>query len=46
MLYLAYQTHADIMAPVRSMAQAGLSALGPLAATEHLKLLRNLTAAY
>ena len=46
MLYLAYQTHADIMAPVRSMAQAGLSALGPLAATEHLNLLRNLTAAY
>ncbi len=46
MLYLAYQTHADIMSPVRSIAQAGLSALGPLAATEHLKLLRNLTAAY
>jgi polyhydroxyalkanoate depolymerase len=46
MLYLAYQTHADIMAPMRSMAQAGLSALGPLAATEQLKLLRNLTAAY
>ena len=46
MLYLAYQTHADIMSPIRSMAQAGLSALGPLAAANELKFLRNVTAAY
>jgi poly(3-hydroxybutyrate) depolymerase len=46
MLYLAYQTHADIMTPVRMFAGAGLSALGPWAATEDLKVLRNLTAAY
>ncbi len=29
MLYLAYQTHADLMAPVRSWALAGVAALGP-----------------
>jgi polyhydroxyalkanoate depolymerase len=46
MLYLAYQTHADIMVPVRAMAQAGLSALGPLAAAQELRFLRNVTAAY
>jgi polyhydroxyalkanoate depolymerase len=46
MLYLAYQTHADIMVPVRLMARAGLSALDPWAATEDLKGLRTLTAAY
>jgi poly(3-hydroxybutyrate) depolymerase len=45
MLYLAYQTHADIMAPVREMARAGLTALGPLA-NGHIKSLRNVTAAY
>jgi poly(3-hydroxybutyrate) depolymerase len=46
MLYLAYQTHADIMVPVRAMAKAGLSALGPLAAAQELRFLRNVTAAY
>jgi poly(3-hydroxybutyrate) depolymerase len=46
MLYFAYQTHADLMVPVRALAQAGLSILGPWAATEDLKALRNLTAAY
>ena len=46
MLYLAYQTHADIMAPVRMLAGASLNALMPWAATEDLKVLRNLTAAY
>ena len=46
MLYLAYQTHADIMVPVRLFAEAGLSALAPWAAAEDLKVLRNLTAAY
>ncbi|HET6926391.1 MAG TPA: polyhydroxyalkanoate depolymerase, partial [Hyphomicrobiaceae bacterium] len=46
MLYLAYQTHADIMVPVRLLAQAGLDALGSLVDAEHLKALRNLTAAY
>jgi poly(3-hydroxybutyrate) depolymerase len=46
MLYLAYQTHNDIMVPVRIFAEAGLSALAPWAASEDLKVLRNLTAAY
>jgi len=46
MLYLAYQTHADIMEPVRKFAAAGLSVLAPWAATEDLKVLRNLSAAY
>ena len=46
MLYLAYQTHADIMEPVRNFARAGLDALGPLAAVQELKMLRNVTAAY
>jgi poly(3-hydroxybutyrate) depolymerase len=46
MLYLAYQTHADIMVPVRIFAEAGLNALAPWAAAEDLKVLRNLTAAY
>jgi len=46
MLYLAYQTHADIMLPVRALAGAGLNALAPWAASEDLKILRNLTAAY
>ena len=46
MLYLAYQTHADVMGPVRAMAQAGLTALNPWASGEDLKVLRNLTAAY
>jgi poly(3-hydroxybutyrate) depolymerase len=46
MLYLAYQTHADIMVPVRLFAEAGLSALAPWAVAEDLKVLRNLTAAY
>jgi polyhydroxyalkanoate depolymerase len=46
MLYLAYQTHADIMVPVRAFAEAGLTALTPWAASDDLKVLRNLTAAY
>src|SRR5580765_4289615 len=46
MLYLAYQTHTDIMVPVRMFAEAGLFALAPWAASEDLKVLRNLTAAY
>ena len=46
MLYLGYQTQADIMVPVRSWALAGLEALAPWAATDSLRHLRNLTAAY
>ncbi len=46
MLYAAYQTHADIMVPVRSWALAGLDLLAPWANSEELKHLRNLTAAY
>jgi poly(3-hydroxybutyrate) depolymerase len=46
MLYAAYQTHADIMVPVRSWALAGLNVLAPWANSDELKHLRNLTAAY
>ena len=46
MLYATYQTHADIMVPVRSWALAGLDVLAPWANSEALKHLRNLTAAY
>jgi polyhydroxyalkanoate depolymerase len=46
MLYLAYQTHVDIMAPVRMLAQAGLSALGAWATAADFEAMRNLTAAY
>lgn len=46
MLYATYQTHADIMVPVRSWALAGLDVLAPWASSESLRHLRNLTAAY
>ncbi len=46
MLYAAYQTHTDIMVPVRSWALAGLSVLDPWANSAQLRPLRNLTAAY
>jgi poly(3-hydroxybutyrate) depolymerase len=46
MLYLAYQTHADIMLPVRSWALAGLRALGPWTNGDAHTPLRSLTAAY
>ncbi len=46
MLYAAYQTHSDMMVPVRSWALAGLSALAPWANSKELRHLRNLTAAY
>ena len=46
MLYATYQTHADIMVPVRSWALAGLDVLAPWASSDALKHLRNLTAAY
>jgi len=46
MLYLAYQTHADLMVPMRGLAQVGLNAVAPWAALEQLRVVRNLTAAY
>jgi poly(3-hydroxybutyrate) depolymerase len=46
MLYATYQTHSDIMVPVRCWALAGLSALTPWANRAELGHLRNLTAAY
>ena len=45
MLYLAYQTHADLMAPVRSWALAGIEALGPWTNGDANSPLRNLSAA-
>jgi polyhydroxyalkanoate depolymerase len=46
MLYLAYQTHADLMVPVRGLAQVGFNAIAPWAAVEQIRAVRNLTAAY
>ena len=46
MLYLAYQTHADLMSPLRLWALAGMQALGPWANGDASSPLRNLTAAY
>ena len=47
MLYLAYQAHTDIMAPVRACAAHGAarSALAAWACRGHRRALRNLTAA-
>jgi polyhydroxyalkanoate depolymerase len=45
MLYLAYQTHADLMLPVRSWAIAGMRALSPWANAEATSALRNVAAA-
>jgi poly(3-hydroxybutyrate) depolymerase len=45
MLYLAYQTHTDLMAPVRSWALAGIAALGPWTNGDVNSPLRNLSAA-
>jgi poly(3-hydroxybutyrate) depolymerase len=44
MLYLAYQTHADMVAPVRALAASAASAFGRVLG-DH-SALRNLTAAY
>jgi polyhydroxyalkanoate depolymerase len=45
MLYLAYQTHADLMAPVRSWAVAGMRALGPWTNGDANSPARNVAAA-
>jgi hypothetical protein len=42
MRYLAHQTHADVVLPMRALAGARLNALAPWAASEDLKVLRNL----
>ena len=46
MLYLAYQTHADLMAPLRAWASAGRLALGPWANGDASAPFRNLAAAW
>ena len=46
MLYFAYQTHSDIMEPVRSLARTGLETFAPWAERADLKLFRNMTATY
>lgn len=46
MLYLTYQTHADLMAPVRSWALAGLSALTPWANGDATAPVRKVMAAW
>jgi poly(3-hydroxybutyrate) depolymerase len=45
MLYHTYQFYADFMMPVRSLAQFGLSALGPAASNGDGAWIRNFTAA-
>jgi poly(3-hydroxybutyrate) depolymerase len=45
MLYLAYQTHADLMAPMRSWAMAGMQALSPWLNGDPGSPLRNVAAA-
>jgi poly(3-hydroxybutyrate) depolymerase len=46
MLYLAYQAQADLMLPIRAVAQTSLDFLNSFAAPEQNSALRNLTAAY
>jgi polyhydroxyalkanoate depolymerase len=47
MLYQVYQTHSDVMEPVRSWATSALRAIGqPLAGISDNAVLRNLSAAY
>jgi poly(3-hydroxybutyrate) depolymerase len=47
MLYQVYQTHSDVMEPVRSWATSALRAIGqPLAGITDNAVLRNLSAAY
>jgi polyhydroxyalkanoate depolymerase len=46
MLYLAYQTHSDIVEPVRNLAKTGIEAFGPWIEKADFKPLRNLTATY
>jgi poly(3-hydroxybutyrate) depolymerase len=47
MLYQVYQTHSDVMDPVRTWANTALRAIGqPLAGVANNAVLRNLTAAY
>ena len=47
MLYLAYQSHSDILVPVRKWADTALQAIGrPLEGISDNSVLRNLTAAY
>jgi polyhydroxyalkanoate depolymerase len=47
MLYQVYQTHSDVMEPVRTWASTALRAIGqPLAGITDNAVLRNLTAAY
>ncbi|HMA71928.1 MAG TPA: polyhydroxyalkanoate depolymerase [Xanthobacteraceae bacterium] len=45
MFYLAYQSHADFMVPVRTLASLAATVIGP-PFSENLGIVRNLTAAY
>ncbi|MDX2201652.1 MAG: polyhydroxyalkanoate depolymerase [Hyphomicrobiaceae bacterium] len=46
MLYLAYQAQADLMFPIRAVAQTSLDFINAFAAPAQNRVLRNLTAAY
>lgn len=46
MLYFAYEAHADMSAPAKSIARTSLALLGAWGGTAHFPLVRNLTATY
>lgn len=46
MLYLAYQAHADMVEPAKSIARSSLAVLGALGTQTNVPLIRNLSAAY
>jgi poly(3-hydroxybutyrate) depolymerase len=46
MLYFAYEAHADMAAPAKSVARTSLALLGAWGGAAHLPLVRNLSATY
>ena len=46
MLYLAYQAHADLVEPAKTLARSSLAMLGTWGRHAHVPIIRNLSAAY
>ena len=46
MLYLAYQAHADLVEPAKTMARTSLAMLGAWGSQANMPIVRNLSAAY
>ena len=46
MLYLAYQAHADLVEPAKTLARSSLSMLGALGSQANVPIIRNMSAAY